>query len=211
MRLSVLAIGAVVVSAAVAPIAVTAQAPGSGTALQVTPYAGYMIFGNFLNGPLGTSVTNAPGLMYGVQLGLKMAPNVSLVGNIAQTNTNLQIGIPFLGGYDVGTSNMMLYDADLQFDLPRSTEAGLPLNVFVQAGAGAMHYNISQSIVNTSATNVAGNVGVGADVMLARGLGLRLLAKDYIGKFNFQDATKFAVNGSVAHNWALNAGLRFDF
>jgi hypothetical protein len=54
-------------------------------------------------------------------------------------------------------------------------------------------------------------VGLGADVSLGRGLAMRLLAKDYIGKFNFQDATGLGINGDVAHNFALSAGLRFDF
>ena len=34
-----------------------AQAPGSGTVLHITPYAGYMMFGDYLKGPLGTSLT----------------------------------------------------------------------------------------------------------------------------------------------------------
>lgn len=209
MRLSVLLAGAVAISAAAAPL--SAQAPSSGAAMQVTPYAGYMIFGNFLNGPLGTSVSNAPALMYGAQIGLKLAPNVSLVGNIAESNSNVQVGAPILGGVNIGSSDMTLYDADLQFDLPHSTSSALPLNLFVQAGAGGMHYNVSESFLSTKATNFAGNVGAGADVTLGRGFGLRLMAKDYIGKFNFQDATGFNVNGNVAHNWALNAGVRFDF
>lgn len=209
MRLSVLLAGAVAIIAASAPLA--AQAPSSGAVMQVTPYAGYMISGSFANGPLGTSVSNAPALMYGAQIGLKIAPNVSLVGNLAQSNSSIQVGVPILGGLDVGTSDLTLYDADLQLDLPSSAMAGMPLGLFFQAGAGGMHYSISESVVNTNATNVAGNVGVGADVTLGRGFGLRLMAKDYIGKFNFQDATGFSVNGNVTHNWALSGGLRFDF
>src|SRR5207302_5465383 len=47
---------------------VVAQAPGSGTVLHVSPYAGYMVFGNYLSGPLGTSVSNAPAPIYGSQV-----------------------------------------------------------------------------------------------------------------------------------------------
>ncbi len=208
MRLSVLIASATAIAAVAAPL--HAQS-ASATALQLTPYAGYMIFGNFLNGPLGTSVSNAPGLMYGTQIGLRIAPNVSLIGNVAESNSNLQIGVPFLGGVNVGSSQVTMYDAGLEFDLPRSAQAGLPLNLFLQAGAGGMHYAISDSYVNTKATNFAGNFGGGADVTLGRGLALRLMAKDYVGKFNFQDATGFNINGNTTHNWALNAGLRFDF
>jgi hypothetical protein len=74
-----------------------------------------------------------------------------------------------------------------------------------------MRYNISESIIRTNATNFAANLGVGADVGLGQGFGLRLMAKDYIGKFNFQDATQLDVQGQTSHNWALSAGLRFDF
>ena len=46
---------------------------------------------------------------------------------------------------------------------------------------------------------------------MGRGLALRVMAKDYIGKFNFQDAIGFDVNGGTAHNWAFSAGMKFDF
>jgi hypothetical protein len=37
------------------------------------------------------------------------------------------------------------------------------------------------------------------------------MAKDYVGKFDFHDATQLDVQGQTAHNWALSAGLRFNF
>jgi hypothetical protein len=74
-----------------------------------------------------------------------------------------------------------------------------------------MRYNINESIIQTNATNFAANVGLGADVALGQSMGLRLMAKDYFGKFNFQDATQLDVQGQMAHNWALSAGLRFNF
>ena len=36
-------------------------------------------------------------------------------------------------------------------------------------------------------------------------------AKDYIGKFDFQDATTFDFSGQTTNNFALSAGLRFSF
>jgi hypothetical protein len=42
-------------------------------------------------------------------------------------------------------------------------------------------------------------------------MAVRLLAKDYIGKFDFKDATGLGISGETAHNWALSAGMRFDF
>ncbi|HEY4138766.1 MAG TPA: hypothetical protein VGN65_09955, partial [Casimicrobiaceae bacterium] len=66
-------------------------------------------------------------------------------------------------------------------------------------------------VLNTTATNFAGNIGVGADIAMGKGMAVRLLAKDYIGKFNFKDAIGVDVGGSTAHNFGLTAGLRFDF
>src|ERR1044071_1033159 len=49
-----------------------AQAPGSGPVLHVSPYAGVMVFGDYIKGPLGTSVSNAPAPVYGAQVGLSL-------------------------------------------------------------------------------------------------------------------------------------------
>jgi hypothetical protein len=46
------------------------------------------------------------------------------------------------------------------------------------------------------------------DVALAPRLGLQLMAKDYIGKFDAREATSIEVDTRTTHNWALSAGLR---
>ncbi|MFI5228283.1 MAG: outer membrane beta-barrel protein [Gemmatimonadales bacterium] len=196
--------------AAFSPAAAQSTAP-PGTVLHLSPYAGYMVFGNYLNGPLGTSVSNAPGVLYGTQVGLSLSNNLSLIGNIGYSNADIQVGVPIFGDRSLGQSSILMYDAGLEYSLGGSKAGGLPFSPFIQAGAGAMRYNINASILTTQATNFAGNVGVGADFSLGRGVALRLLAKDYIGKFNFQDATGFGINGSTANNIALTAGLRLDF
>jgi hypothetical protein len=188
-----------------------AQNPGSGTVLHISPYAGVMVFGDYLKGPLGTSVSNAPAPVYGTQVGLSLSPNLSLIGNIGYTQSDIKVGVPILGGLSVGHSSMLIYDGGLEYNFGSMKSSGLPVSPFVQAGVGAIRYNIDESILQTSATNLAGNLGLGADLQLGKGMALRLLAKDYIGKFNFKDATGFDISGETAHNYTLSAGLRFDF
>lgn len=195
----------------IAALPVAAQAPGSGTVLHISPYAGAMVFGNYLSGPLGTTLSNAPGMLYGTQVNMSLAPELSLVGNIGYTTSDMKVGIPFLGGVSVGHSSMLIYDAGLEYNFGAMTEHSTPIAPFIQAGVGAIRYDISESVISTQATNFAANVGVGADYTISRGIALRFLAKDYIGKFNFQDATGLGISGNTAHNWALTAGLRFDF
>ncbi len=170
-----------------------------------------MVFGDYLKGPLGTTLTNAPGPLYGAQVGLSMAPNISLVGNLAYTSGDVRVGVPFLGGLSVGSSSMVIYDADLQLDLPPAKTSALPFVPFVQAGVGAIYYKIDESLLQTTATNAAFNVGLGADVAVGRGVAFRVMAKDYIGKFDFKEATSFDVSGQTAHNFAFSAGIRLDF
>jgi hypothetical protein len=208
---------AVLAALSLAPFAIQAQRPAgngtqlTGSVLHVTPYVGYMVFGNLLNGPFGTSVSNAPSLLYGAQAALSLAPNVSLVGNLGYTQSNIRAGVPFLGGVNLASSSMLLYDGDLQLDVPLASTSSVSLVPFLQGGVGGMHYNISQSFLNTSATNLAGNVGAGVDLALGKGMALRLLAKDYFGKFDFQQATGFDLSNQTTQNFAFTAGVRLDF
>jgi hypothetical protein len=37
------------------------------------------------------------------------------------------------------------------------------------------------------------------------------MARDYVGKFDFEEAVLFDVDGKTMHNVALSAGLRLSF
>jgi hypothetical protein len=169
----------------------------------ITPYAGYMKFGNLMDGPLGTSVGGAAGPVYGAEATLRIAPGLALVGNLGYANTDLDVGLPVVGGLSLGKSSALLYDAGLRLSVPL-----LPLRPFVQAGAGAMRQEIEIAGVGTRSTNFAYNLGAGVEVPIAPRLGLQLMAKDYIGKFDAREATSVNVDAETAHNWTVSAGVR---
>lgn len=179
--------------------------------VEVTPYAGALRFGDYFDGPLGTSVRPAVAPVGGAQLGLRLSPNLSLVGNVAYGSSDLQVGVPILGGLRVGTSSSWLYDAGLELRLPLG--AGTPVTPFVQVGGGAITTQLSGGPLEVRRTNAAFNAGGGVDVAIGRSLGLRLGVKDYVGRFSLGDVPGLgdAARGPLAHNVALTAGLRFGF
>ena len=181
------------------------------TSFEATPYVGYMLFGDYLSGPLGTSVTNAPAPVIGAQLGIKLSPSLSLIGNVATASSDIQAGIPILGGVSIAQSRVQMFDAGLELALPLTTMAGTAMTPFIQAGAGAMRYDITQSFITTTSTNFAANVGLGADVSVGRGVGVRVMAKDYIGQFDMQQATFVDLATNTTQSFAFSAGIRFSF
>ena len=191
--------------------ALRAQEARPAALLRIAPYAGYMIFGNMYDGPLGTSLSNAPAAVYGAQLSVQLVPGLSLVGNVAKADADLQVGVPFLGGYDVGESSVLLYDAGLQLGTSLGDRSRLPLSPFLQLGVGGMRHDVRSGVLETEATNVAFNVGLGADIALSQGIGLRVLAKDYMGRFDTREATGVDADAALAHNWALSGGLTLSF
>ena len=181
------------------------------TSLSISPYAGYMTFGDLVHGPLNTTLKSAAAPVYGAQLNLPLGSTLSIVGNIAYTEPSLSVGIPILGDISFGKSNVWLYDAGLQLSAPGYGTGDRGIFPFVQLGGGAMKYDIQISGTSRNATNAAFNAGIGADIPLAQNIGLRLLAKDYIGKFDFNQATSLNVDATTSHNVALAAGLKLGF
>ena len=179
-----------------------AQSGRSGS-FGITPYAGYMRFGNLVDGPLGTSLGGAGGPVYGAEATLGLAPGLALVGNLAYASSDLAIGVPVVGGLSLGKSSALLYDAALRLSLPVSA-----IRPFVQAGAGAMRQEVDVTGIDTHGTNFAYNVGAGVEVPIAPRLGLQLMAKDYIGKFDVREASSLNVEAKTAHNWSVSAGVR---
>jgi opacity protein-like surface antigen len=178
----------------------------AGPSFGITPYAGYMKFGNLVSGPFGTSVRNAGAAVYGAEATLGLTSAIALVGNVAYSQPGLEIGAPLIGGVTVGRSTVLLYDAALRLRVP--VAGGLPISPFVQGGAGAVRQSLDIGPASTHSTNFAYNVGAGADVALGRRLGLELMVKDYIGKFDARGATALNVDTKTTHNFAVSAGVR---
>src|SRR5678816_839147 len=198
-------IGAAVLASAM-PLAAQQVKP---TVFDVTPYAGYMMFGKLFTGPVGTSISAGSGPVYGAQMSLTMAKNVALYGNVGYSSSDLKIGLPIIGGLDVGSSKALMYDGGVELKVPM--QAASMVTPFVQGGIGAMRYEVASSFLNANATNVAYNFGGGVDVRLTPNFGLRLMAKDYLGKFDFKEATSFDLNSKMTNNVALSAGVKLAF
>jgi opacity protein-like surface antigen len=179
------------------------------TVFDVSPYAGYMMFGKLFEGPIGTSVSAGSGPVYGAQMSLTMAKNIALYGNVGYSSSDLKIGLPIIGGLDVGSSKALLYDGGVELKVP--LQAASIVTPFVQGGVGAIRYEVESGFLNTNATNVAYNFGGGVDVKLSPNFGVRLMAKDYLGKFDFKEATSFDLNGKTTNNVALTLGVHFGF
>ena len=202
-------LGAVAPLAAQRPAATAAPARTAERLADVTPYGGVVLFGNYLDGPLGTNLRSRPAPIGGAQLSVRVAPGVALVGNVGYTRGDLEVGVPVLGGVRVGSSSSWLYDAAVELRLPTTaTRAFAP---FLQAGGGAITTRLASGPLNTTTTNAAFNVGGGLDVSLGSSMALRLQARDYVTRFASQEVAGVQARGDLSHNVAVSAGLRLAF
>jgi opacity protein-like surface antigen len=189
-----------------AAVALPSRSYAQSPSFQITPYAGYLKSGTLLNGPVGTSIRGGGAPVYGAEAALGLARGLYLVGNVAYSKTELELGAPVVGGLNVGESSVLLYDAALRLDIPLLP---LPLiSPFIQGGVGQMRQTIDVGPVSTKSTTLAYNLGAGVDVAVAPRLGLQVMAKDYIGKFDAKEATTIDVDTKTTHNWVVSAGLR---
>lgn len=176
----------------------------------ISPYAGYMMFGDIVDGPLGTNLRNSSGSVFGAQANLPLGSTLSVVGNVAYSQPDLRFGVPVLGGVNFGKTEVWMYDAGFQFSAP-TMRGQRSITPFVQVGAGGMSYDVKAAGLSRKATNLAFNAGIGADIPLAQNLGLRVFAKDYIGKFDINEAAGVDYEAETSHNIALTAGLTLSF
>jgi hypothetical protein len=204
-------VGFAMLASVTAVPAIDAQRRSTPSVASISPYVGYMTFGSYIDGPLGTRVGNASAPVYGAQLGIDLMPSVSFIGNVGFSASKLQAGVPIFGGIDLADTKVFLYDAGLQLRLPETSAGGLGASPFVQAGAGAMRTEISLGSLDTKSTAFAWNYGAGVDLNLGGRFGVQAMAKDYVGKLDLKEVTTFDINTKTTHNWAFSVGMKIGF
>lgn len=207
-------VGAALAAAVAAPMhAQVGVVTAYPSVFSIVPYAGYMVYGDHFK-VTGAEFTNDNAWIIGAQAGLDFSPNFSVVGNFGWSKTNWEFeaedGTDLASG-DVG---IWLYDANIQLKLPLGTGPGSVMTPFVQGGIGAIKFSTdANDFESKGETNVAFNAGIGLDWQF-RGVGIRLMAKDYISSFRWDDIEVLngnAISAETSHNFALTAGLKIGF
>ena len=194
-----------------APLAAQTTAKSSLPLAEVSPYLGYFMASNIAEGPLGTSLSSGSGALYGAQVRIPLVPAVSVIGNFGYSTGKLTFGVPILGGVSFGDAKTYLYDGGLQLSAPALARGTRALTPFAQVGVGGVRREIAAGGMSNSSTNLAWNAGFGADMQIVPGIGVRVLMKDYIGKFDIKEATGFDVKSRTMNDWALSVGVNLSF
>jgi hypothetical protein len=172
----------------------------------IVPYGGYLLTESFIDGPLETSLGAVSAPLFGVQASLPLAPGASLVGSVGYAAGDLEIGLPILGGIDVGRSNALVLDAGIELRAGGNRFAPL-----LQLGGGAIRREVTVAGISASTTDFQVSGGIGADLPIANNIALRLMAKDHYGKSDFGGLGELRARTKELHNVALTAGLNFRF
>ncbi len=194
---------------AAAPLA--AQTRSSLPLVEVSPYVGYFIASNLADGPLGTSISAGSGGLYGAQVRIPIVPSVAVIGNFGYSAGKLRAGIPIIGGIAIGDAKTYLFDGGLQLSAPALARGSRSITPFLQAGIGGIRRDLAVAGIDNRSTNLAWNVGAGGDLEVLPGLGVRILVKDYIGKFDVREATGFDVGMRTMHDWGFSLGVNLSF
>ena len=174
---------------------------------RITPYVGFLASGSIANGPFGFQVGNAGAPVVGLQVGLNVTPNIAIVGNIGYADSQLEAGLPIIGGYSLADSRILMYDGGVQLRFPVTAGSGTGIVPFIEGGVGGIRNEVTVGPVRTTSTNVAVIAGGGVDLQLTNSFGLRLMAKDHMSRFDYGEAIGLPNEGRKAHNWVLGLGL----
>ncbi len=180
-----------------------------GQGASITPYAGYLVTGDWYDGPVGTTLSTANAPIIGAQLSMPLVSGLSLTGNVGFASSDVRVGLPIIGGVNVGRNRVWVYDAGLELGGLSRTKSGIA--PFVLGGIGGMTNDMQNALFSTASTNLMYAAGVGVDIGFSRNLALRIQAKDYIGRFNSQQAVGIGSRSNLTHNWALSGGVKLIF
>jgi hypothetical protein len=199
-------VGAALIAFTAASLHAQASYPMTGKVFQVTPYAGYMIFGDYFETSNGVEFSNDNSSIVGAQATLQMTPALALFGNFGYARSNWEFENFFGAGNDLALDRVgiWVYDGGLQLRFP----TGSTFSPFAQVGAGAIRYTIdNDDIASDGQTNFAFNAGLGFDYQLTNALGLRAMVKDYITSLEWVDADEVSIRDNTAHNFGISLGL----
>lgn len=178
----------------------------------LTPYFGYMSFSKYEFGALGSSAGSGGGPVVGLQFMLPLSEHFAILGNGAHANTDLSFAVPAGGGPTIGSTGVWMYDGDIQLSAPFRGAGGHWVDPFLQLGAGEMQYTTQNEAGAVSSTNFAFNGGAGLDYAFSKGVGLRILIKDYVGHWNTTPAnTPGQPTDRYTNNLAYSGGLKLTF
>jgi hypothetical protein len=209
-------VSAALVAAVAAPLAAQSSVvTGQPSVFSLTPYVGYVAYGDHFETANGAEFTNDNSALYGVQLGIDMTPNLALVGNFGYSRTNWEFEFAGPGETFAGDVGVWLYDGNLQLKFPFAAGAGT-FSPFLQAGLGAIKFTADRDDFQADGTsNIAYNAGLGADFNVGA-LGLRLMVKDYISSFKWDEFRNAndpndLQDAETSHNYAFTLGLKLGF
>lgn len=199
--------------AGAAPVVAQKSTPISVTRgeFSVSPYGGYLISQEFFEGPLNTTLGVNAAPVYGLQGSLPLSPAGSLVGTVGYAAGDLEVGLPILGGIDLGNSSTWLFDLSVEL---RGSPGMLGLGRIVplaQLGGGAVHRRLSVYGLDAKSTDFTVSAGVGADLPITSNIAIRLLARDYLGKADFGTLGPLVAKTQDIHAVTLSTGLRIGF
>lgn len=205
-----LIVGALALSTFATPLVAQSSKPAVFT---ISPYVGYMNFGDYFETSNNIEFSNENGALYGAQAQLDMGRFFSLYGNFGYTSTKFRFENYFGSGQALNLNDVgvWLYDGGVQLRMPIAQGASRGISPFVQAGGGAVRYSSdSDDIQSSSSTNAAFNFGGGIDWQVGK-LGIRLMAKDYVTSLDWTEFDNVELDDRKAHNWGFTAGFKIGF
>jgi len=209
-----LIVGGLFVAMAAGPVAAQQATFSSKPAVfSISPYVGYMNFGDYFESANNVEFSNENGALYGAQAQLDLGRYFSILGNFGYSSSKFTFENYFgpNGDLNLNDVGVWLYDGGIQLRMPLPQNATSGISPFVQAGAGAIRWSSdNDDITSSSSTNAAFNFGGGVDWQIGK-LGIRLMAKDYVTSLDWSDFGNVELEDRKAHNIAFTAGFKIGF